>query len=131
MPDRPRGIYADPVKVAAIRASLGLDTDNLPLNLTPQEREAALTPQEPQMPDVPVPAPVLLNPKTPVLADKRLAVAIATVIALLLAAFLKIEVPVETIAAVVAVVLGYVTNSALKEAAVSKAIAANQAPQQS
>lgn len=42
-----RALPTDPARIAQIRADLGVDTDNLPLSLTPQEREAA---QEPHMP---------------------------------------------------------------------------------
>lgn len=44
-----------PEKVAAWRQKLGLDADNLPLTLTPAERQAATTP-EPKMPETTAPA---------------------------------------------------------------------------
>lgn len=44
LPHRP--LVKDPATVASIRKALGVDENNLPLNLTPQEREAA---QEPSM----------------------------------------------------------------------------------
>lgn len=59
--------------------------------------------------------------KTPVLADKRLWLSVATILSLLLSRFLKIELDPEMLATLAVLVLGYVTNSAVKEAAVSKA----------
>lgn len=59
--------------------------------------------------------------KTPVLADKRLWLSVATIVSLLVARFLKVTLDPELLATLAVLVLGYITNSAVKEAAVAKA----------
>jgi hypothetical protein len=119
----------DPQRLAELRAQ-GLDADMNPLTSSPEERHAAADPGIPAAALEKSMSDPVLQPKTPVLQDKRLALAIATVISLLLASFLKVEIPAETIAGVVAVVLGFIATSATKEASVAKAVASQSQPAQ-
>ena len=68
-----------------------------------------------------------MEAKTPALHDKRLWLAVGTIVSLLLAAFLKIQVEAEMLATIALTVVGYITNSAMKEAAVAKAVVAAEA----
>jgi hypothetical protein len=108
-------------RVARLR-SRGFGPDLLPLNLTPAERQAATDRKAEAVTDPVTPVPVVA--KTPVLSDKRLITVIVTSICLFASAVFKLELPVEIVTAIVTLVLGWVTNSAMKEAAVAKSLAA-------
>jgi hypothetical protein len=74
------------------------------------------------MPDTITPAPAPITPKTPVLADKRLWLSVATVASLLLARYTGLTLDPELLATVAVIVVGYITNSAVKEARVASAV---------
>ena len=66
--------------------------------------------------------------RTPGLKDKRLWFGVGSVAALLLTAVFRVPLSGELIAGVVSIVLGVVTNSAVKEALVSRALIQKDAP---
>ena len=62
-----------------------------------------------------------MEPKTPVLKDKRLWFSVATIISLVASQFAGINLDPELLVSIALIVVGYITNSAVKEAVVSKA----------
>ena len=65
-----------------------------------------------------------MEPKTPVLQDKRLFVTVGAVISVLVSRYLGIDLQPEDLATIALLVVGWVTNSAVREAKVAGANAA-------
>jgi hypothetical protein len=95
MPDEKRHplLVPTPEEAARLRSEVGphgVDSDNLPIDLTPQEREAALLPQEPQMPDPIAPASPAVSPTgTPVVSQAVVKIILPIIIAILSAVAAK------------------------------------------
>jgi hypothetical protein len=105
-------------------AEMGLDAEMMPPAYPGAvgEREAARHPGQ-QTPPKEQPMATEVTVKTPVLADKRLWLAVATVASLLVAKVFGITLDPELLATIAVTVVGYITNSAVKEARVASAVA--------